>query len=208
MVGMESKDARIEPLEAPQSLALCRRVILQPSHEGDGSVGRALVGPGAVAQRLRKPVAKLEAALVAQCDRIPSTRFQDDQLVGRAAAHEMARSARAALLLDRADDGETAAGAGGLPGYRGDGRRQRALRVDRAPSEETVALTANRDESGDGIDVTKEQHLARSAAPEGDHVARFVPTRGESHAAKTCDQPLAQLALLRREAGDRHHLLQ
>src|SRR5438874_3417619 len=121
-------------------------MVLNLPHEGDGSVGRALVGPGAVAQRLREPVAELEAALVAERDRVPTARFQDHQLVGRAAAHQMARSPRAALLLDRADDGEAAAGAGGLPGDRGDGRRQRTLGVDRAASEEMVAVTANRDE--------------------------------------------------------------
>src|SRR5207244_11087742 len=90
----------------------------------------------------------------------------------------------------------------------GDGRRQRALRVDRAPSEETVDPAAHRYESGDGVHMPEEHDLARSAAPEGDDVARFVPTRGESHAAQTCDQPLAQLALLRREAGGRHDLLE
>src|SRR2546430_10429453 len=117
-------------------------MVLNLPDEGDGPVGRALVGPGAVAQRLREPVAKLEAALVAECDRIPSARFEDHQLVRGTAAHQMARSARAALLLDRADDGEAATGAGGLPGDRGDGRRQRALGVDGAPSEETDAFTA------------------------------------------------------------------
>src|SRR2546429_970272 len=183
-------------------------MVLNLPDEGDGPVGRALVGPGAVAQRLREPVAELETALVAERDRVPTARFEDHQLVRGTAAHQMARSARAALLLDRADDGEAAPGAGRLPGYRGDGRRQRALRVDRAPSEETVALAAHRDESGDRVHVPEEHDLARSAAPEGDHVARFVPTRGESHAAQTCDQPLAQLALLRRQAGDLHHLLE
>src|SRR2546430_10385522 len=141
MVGMKSKDARIEPLEAPQPLTLCRRVILQPSHEGDGSVGRALVGPGAVAQRLREPVAELEAALVAERDRVPTARFEDHQLVGRTAAHQMASSARAALLLDRADDGEAAAGAGGLPSNRRDGRRQRDFRIDHAASAQKVSVS-------------------------------------------------------------------
>ena len=66
-------------------------------------------------------------------------------------------------------------------GHGGDGRGQRALGVDGAAAEEPISLAPHRDESGDGIDVSKEQHLTRSAAPEGDHVAGLVPPRGEPH---------------------------
>src|ERR1700682_5670164 len=154
---MESKDARIEPLEGPEPLTVCGGMILNPPHEGDRPIRRALVGPSAVAHRLRQPVTELEAALVAERDRVPSAGFQDHQLIGWTPAHEMTGPARTALFLDRADDGEAAGGAGRVPRYRRDGGGQRALGVDRAATKEALALAAHRDEARDGIDVAEEE---------------------------------------------------
>ncbi len=96
----------------------------------------------------------------------------------------MAGPPRAALFLDGADDGEAAGGSGGLPGDRGYGRGQRALGVDGAAAEEPIPVAAHRNESGDRIHVSEEQHLARSAAPEGDDVTGFVSPGGEPHRAQ------------------------
>ena len=137
-----------------------------------------------MAHRLGEPVAPLEAALVAERDGVPSARFQDHELIRRTPANQVAGTPRAAFLLDRANDGEATGGSGGLPGDRGDGRRERPLGVDCPTTEEAIPLAVHRDESGDGIHVPEEQHFARSAPPEGDDVAGFVPPRGEPHRAQ------------------------
>src|SRR5438445_5169961 len=158
-------------------------MVLNLSDEGDRAVGGALVGPCTMTHRLGEPVAQLQTALVAKRDGVPSARFQDHELVRRLAVDEMAGAARAALFLDRADDGEAAGCAGRLPRDGRDRRRQRALGVDRAAPEEPTLLAAHRDESGYRVHVPEEHDLARTAAPEGDDVAGFVPPRGEPHRA-------------------------
>ena len=99
-------------------------------------------------------------------------------------------------------------GTRGLPRDRGDSGGQRTLGVNRAAPEEALALASHRDEPRHGVHVPEEQHLTRAAAPEADDVADLVALGGKAHATQPGDQPLAELALLRRGAGDRHHLLQ
>src|SRR5207245_7520728 len=161
--------------------------------------------PGAVAHPLRQPVAELEAALVSKRDGIPAARFQDHQLVGWPAVHKVARSARTAFLLDCANDGEATVGSSGLPCHRRDGGGQRALGVDGAATENALALAAHGHETRNRVHVPEEQYLTRSAAPEGDDVANLVALRGKPHGTQSGNEPLAELALLRRGTGDRHH---
>src|SRR3977135_4531611 len=153
MVGMEPKNTRVQTLEGAQAVALLGRMILHAADEGDRPVGRALVGPGAMAHRVRERVPDFQAAFVAERDRVPAARFQDDQLVRCFAIDEGTRSTRTALLLDRANDGETTVDAGGLPRDRRDGGGQRALGVDRAATKEALAVAPHWDEAGDRVHV-------------------------------------------------------
>src|SRR5206468_11005696 len=164
------------------------------------------VRTGAMAHRLREPIAQLEAALVAECDGIPSARLEDDQLVRRAPAGEVPGPARAALFLDGPNDREAVGRARRLPGHGRDRGRQRSLGVDRAAAEELIPRAPYRDEARNRIDMSQEHHLAWPTPPEGDDVARFFASGRTPDRTKPRHEPLDDRTPLSRRARAREHL--
>src|SRR5205085_8832608 len=182
--------------------------ILHSADKADRLVDGTLVGSGAVSHRQGKPVTQAEAALVPKRHRVPVARLQDHELVRGTAVDEVPRAPRTALFLDRANHGKAATSVDPLSANGRDRGGHRALRVDGAPAEEPVAIASHRDESGHGVDMAKEHHLARAIPPVTDDVTGLIAAGGKTHAAHSRYQPLAECALLRRWARNRQHFLQ
>src|SRR5947209_7751942 len=149
-------------------------MVLDAADEGNRLVGRAGRRTGAVPHGLGQPIADAKTPLVPERDRVPAAGLEDDQMIGRPPAGQVARAPRAALFLDGRDQGELIGAAGGLGGNGHDGRGQWPFGIHGAPAVERVSLAAHGNPSGDGVHVTEQDDLFGPASPEGDHVAHLV----------------------------------